>query len=188
MLMLPLITSHYSSGQTKGILYSGYRQGQESSDHFTSCQYMSPLPDPTFFHVRHPCDPWLLLIFCLSLTLRNQVEYGKQMIRHRFFFALILLVISLVFSSGAHATVTALFKSGTPPACCDHDSSCPTAPFESSSPAQGCECTSCISFILSPSPSQPDRKGFQTIASFSSFVRFPPPEYVKTIDYPPELS
>jgi hypothetical protein len=110
------------------------------------------------------------------------------MIRYRFSFAVILLVFSLVFSSGVYSAAAALLQNGTPPACCDNDPTCPATPAESPGTAPGCECISCLSFILSASPSQPELKQFPTLSSFCRFIQLPPPGYVRTIDYPPEFA
>ena len=110
------------------------------------------------------------------------------MISYRFSLNLILLLISLVLTSGAHSTVTALLQDGTSSVCCDIDTASPATPLEVPCSAPDCQCIACLSFVVPARSPQPALNGFPTASSFNYADKTPPPEYVKTIDYPPEFS
>ena len=110
------------------------------------------------------------------------------MIRYRFLFALVLLVISLVLTSGTGATAMTLLQESVPPACCEADLDDSAAPFEAPCSEPDCQCFSCLAFVVPVCSRQPVYDSFHAISSFSRFVTAPPLEYFKTIDYPPEFS
>ena len=122
------------------------------------------------------------------LTWPNQFGYGHLMIRYRIFFAHILLVISLVLTSGAIATAAALLQGGAPTACCKADTGSSTIPLDVPCSEPDCQCISCLVCVVTVCSRQPAYNGFHAASSFSRIVKAPPLEYIKTIDYPPEFS
>lgn len=110
------------------------------------------------------------------------------MIRYRYLFALILLVISLVQTSGGIATAAALLQSGAQPACCEADANGSSAPLEVPCSESDCQCLSCLAFVVPLCSRQPAYKGFLASSSFNLLVAVPPVGYFKSIDYPPEFS
>jgi len=122
------------------------------------------------------------------LTPRSQLEYDIPMIRSRYFFALILLVISLALTSGANATALALLQDDAGAACCEVDKGGSTVPFDVPCSEPDCQCISCLSFVVPVSSRHPANDWFHSVLSFNRVEKAPPYEYVKTIDYPPELS
>lgn len=110
------------------------------------------------------------------------------MIQFRFIFALILLVISLVLTSGAGATVASLLQEGTASTCCEVDANKSNSPLDVPCSEPDCQCISCLSFVMPLYSYQPTYNDSHATSSFNSLVKTPPLEYFKKIDYPPELS
>lgn len=110
------------------------------------------------------------------------------MIRYRYFFALILLVISLVLTSGGIATAAALLQSEAQPACCEADANGSSTPLEVPCSEPDCQCLSCLAFVVPVSLRQSAFKEFLASSPFNLLVEVPPIGYFKSIDYPPEFS
>jgi len=110
------------------------------------------------------------------------------MIRLRFLSALILLVVSLVLTSGASATATALLQEGAATDCCDAAADKPAAPFDVPCSEPDCQCITCLAFVVTLHSRLPVYNGYHATSSFNRLFSVLPHEYVKTIDYPPEFS
>lgn len=110
------------------------------------------------------------------------------MIQFRFISALILLVISLVLTNGAGATVATLLQEGTAAACCEFDADKSNKPLDVPCSEPGCQCISCLSFVMPLYVYQPAYNNSPAASAFNSLIKTPPLEYFKKIDYPPELS
>ena len=108
------------------------------------------------------------------------------MIRYRFLFAHILLVISLLLTSGTSATALALLQEGVAQGCCEAEANIPSSPLENPCSEPDCQCTSCFTFVMPLHPRNSLYNSSDRTSSFCTLVRTPPPEYAKTIDYPPE--
>jgi len=110
------------------------------------------------------------------------------MIQFRFIFALILLAISLVLTSGAGATAASLLQGGAAPACCVADVENSGSPLDVPCSEPDCQCIFCFAFVMPIYSRQPAINGFCATSSYNNLVKTPPIEYFKAIDYPPELS
>jgi hypothetical protein len=110
------------------------------------------------------------------------------MIRYRNLFALIMLVILFVLTSGAGATVELLLQEGVAHPCCvaggDRSDSPPDVPCSE----PDCQCVFCLAFVMPLYSCQPANNDFHATSSFNTLVKTPTIEYFKAIDYPPELS
>lgn len=114
--------------------------------------------------------------------------YDHAMIQFRFISALFLLVISLVLTSGAGATVASLIQEGNAPACCDADAGKASLPLDTPCSEPDCQCISCLSFVVPPCSYRLAYDYSFAAASFNSLVEALPLEFFKSIDYPPEFS
>ena len=110
------------------------------------------------------------------------------MIQFRFISALILLVISLLLTSGTGATVASLLQEGKAPACCDADTDKSNLPLDAPCSEPDCQCLSCFAFVMPLDPYKSANNGFHAVSSYNLLVKTPPLEYFKAIDYPPERS
>lgn len=108
------------------------------------------------------------------------------MIRYRFLFANILLVISLLLTSGTSAVALVLIQEGAAQGCCEAEANIPASPLENPCSEPDCQCTSCFTFVMSLHPRNSLYQNSDGTSSFSALVITPPPEYAQTIDYPPE--
>ena len=122
-----------------------------------------------------------------TLTTQNKLEYDLPMIRYRYFFAVFLLVMSLVLTSGITAAAMEFLQAGSATACCDFDVDSESTPFDAPCSEPSCQCISCLTFVAVYSR-QPVYSGFHSTFVFNSLTKAPPHEYFNTIDYPPELS
>lgn len=116
------------------------------------------------------------------------MEYDLNMIRYRNFFALVLLVMSLVLTSGATATAMELLQAGDETACCVTDTDSETTPFDAPCSEPGCQCISCLTFVVPMCSYRKMLIAFLAVSVFDRHEKLPPLEYYKSIDYPPEFS
>lgn len=128
------------------------------------------------------------LLLSRILTRKTPFRYDLHMIRLRYAAALILLVISVLLTSGASATVTSILHEGAVPSCCDADRDGSESPLDAPCSGPDCQCISCLYFVMTLQSCQPAYDGWHDTLSYNTLVKTPPLEYFKAIDYPPEFS
>lgn len=110
------------------------------------------------------------------------------MMRYRYLFAIMMLVMSLVLTSGMTAAAMEFLQKGSATTCCDTDADSESTPFDAPCSEPSCQCISCLSFVVAEYSRQPAYNGFHSNSVFNSLTKAPPHEYFKTIDYRPELN
>lgn len=124
----------------------------------------------------------------MKLDIQNRLDYDHNMIRFRYIFACILLLISFVLTGGVVAAAKELYSAETSAGCCDKETTDSTKPAEEPCTKSDCQCISCLLFVTPSTPCQLSYLPVLTRKPFNHADISPPSDYMKSIDYPPEFS